>query len=224
MWYGVIQAAGQPSLSTSGGSAAGLDQGRTNAFSDPTNHPRIRVPSPAPRLEPHPHCKRLDQRNRYVCLLHTAVSHGRWLRLSARICVLGQKQAGTAAVASASPSSKASRRRRPRPRISRAGTSASGVGMPNPIRVVTAPNSGAPRANQTRPGGQPAHQRETCMRLHGPLTGNPQVGQAGDSQPLQLPAAARQHRPSHGADGSLELTMADAPASSLGSRSALHSP
>jgi hypothetical protein len=56
--------------------------------------------------------------------------------------------------------------------------------MPDPIRVVTAPSSGAPRAGPTRPG----RRRETCMRAHGQVAGNPQLGQReGNSQVLQMP-------------------------------------
>jgi hypothetical protein len=94
-----------------------------------------------------------------------------------RPLVAGLTSPGTAAAAAASPGSKASRRRHPRPRISRPETSATAVRIPDPIRVVTAPNSGAPRASLTRPGSRPGRRRETSMRVHGQLADNPQLGQ-----------------------------------------------
>jgi hypothetical protein len=57
--------------------------------------------------------------------------------------------------------------------------SASGVGMPNPIRVATAPEPSAPRASQTLPGGRPGHPRETCMRPHGQVAGNRSLAKGG---------------------------------------------
>jgi hypothetical protein len=74
-----------------------------------------------------------------------------------------------------------------------------------PIRVVTAPNSGAPRASQTRPGGRPGRRRETCMRAHGQVAGNLHLAKGGDGQVRQLPAVAGRHRPGHGAGGSLGI-------------------
>jgi hypothetical protein len=94
-----------------------------------------------------------------------------------------------------------------------AETSATGVRMPDPIRVVTAPNSGAPRASQTRPGGRPGRRRETCMRAHGQLAGNPQLGQreatARSASCRRLLDAIDPATAPAGASGS---TVADAPA------------
>jgi hypothetical protein len=104
-----------------------------------------------------------------------------------RSLAAGSAPPGTVAAVSASPSSKASRRHRHRPWIGRAGTSATGVRMPNPIRMVTAPNSGVPRASQTRPGGRPCRRGETCMRAHGQVAGNSQPARVNDGQVLLPP-------------------------------------
>jgi len=110
--------------------------------------------------------------------------HQRWMR---RPLAAGSASPGTAAAASASPSSKASRRRRPRPRIGRAGTAATGVRMPNPIRVVTAPNSDAPRASPTQPGGRPGRRAGACIPAHGQVAGNSQPARVNDGQVLLPP-------------------------------------
>jgi len=139
--------------------------------------------------------------------------------------VAGSTSPGTAAAASASPGSKASRRRRPRRWIGRAGTSATAVPIPDRIRVVAAPNSGAPRASPTRPGGGPGHRRETCMRAHGQLAGNRSLAKgramarSSSCRPL-LDAVDPATAPA-GASGS---PVADAPTCSSGSRPHLHSP
>jgi hypothetical protein len=38
------------------------------------------------------------------------------------------------------------------------------------------------RTSQTRPGGRPGHQRESCMRPRGQVAGKPQVGQGGKAR------------------------------------------